>query len=132
MAGPRRIGVPVRDVDTSDFARDALDEQDLPTHPVDVAHLANRPLDLPLLSSGHRLRGQDELRRAAASRWPAGCRIRFASLHPHRSEVPMGLTTGTRLGPYEIQFAIDAGGMGEVHKARDSPGPDGRHQSSPT
>ena len=27
---------------------------------------------------------------------------------------------GTRLGPYEIQSAIGAGGTGEVHKARDT------------
>jgi hypothetical protein len=29
------------------------------------------------------------------------------------------LTQGTRLGPYEIQSAIGAGGMGEVYRARD-------------
>src|SRR5262245_38522700 len=32
----------------------------------------------------------------------------------------MALTVGARLGPYEIQSAIGAGGMGEVYKARDS------------
>ena len=31
----------------------------------------------------------------------------------------MALTTGTRLGPYEIHSAIGAGGMGEVYRARD-------------
>ena len=32
----------------------------------------------------------------------------------------MPLAAGTRLGPYEIQSAIDAGGMGEVYRAHDS------------
>ncbi len=32
----------------------------------------------------------------------------------------MPLTSGTRLGPYEIQGAVGAGGMGEIYKARDT------------
>jgi serine/threonine-protein kinase len=32
----------------------------------------------------------------------------------------MSLVVGTRLGPYEIQAAIGAGGMGEVYRARDT------------
>ena len=32
----------------------------------------------------------------------------------------MALNAGARLGPYEIQAAIGAGGMGEVYKARDT------------
>ena len=32
----------------------------------------------------------------------------------------MPLTSGTQLGPYEIQSPIGAGGMGEVYRARDA------------
>ena len=32
----------------------------------------------------------------------------------------MALACGTRLGPYEVQSAIGAGGMGEVYRARDT------------
>src|SRR5437016_1146461 len=31
----------------------------------------------------------------------------------------MVLTSGTKLGPYEVSGAIGAGGMGEVYRARD-------------
>jgi serine/threonine protein kinase len=37
-----------------------------------------------------------------------------------RSSQPMVLGPGARLGPYEIQSAIGAGGMGEIYRATDT------------
>jgi serine/threonine protein kinase len=40
---------------------------------------------------------------------------------PHNTKaVPMALTAGARLGPYEVVGSLGAGGMGQVYEARDT------------
>jgi serine/threonine protein kinase len=39
---------------------------------------------------------------------------------PYNPAIPVALTPGTRLGPYEILSALGAGGMREVYRARDT------------
>src|ERR1700693_6385410 len=56
----------------------------------------------------------EEIRSSSAVRTPP-------ELAPHAiMHAPMALTSGTKLGPYEIQSAIGAGGMGEVYRGRDT------------
>ena len=50
---------------------------------------------------------------AAGSEWHILAQV--AALH---QQIPMDLTPGTRLGPYEILAPIGAGGMGDAYRAR--------------